>query len=43
MLTAYLVFSGFACAFTLTRGLLIARRRAARRRRRPGTPRRVLA
>jgi hypothetical protein len=32
MLTAYVTFSGFVCAFAVARGLLIARRRAARRR-----------
>lgn len=43
MLTAYLTFSGFACAFVLVRGLLIARRRAARRRLRLALSQRMLA
>ncbi|WP_268244907.1 hypothetical protein [Cognatilysobacter bugurensis] len=43
MLTAYLTFSGFVCAFAVTRGLLIARRRAARRRMRLSASERVLA
>lgn len=43
MLTAYLTISAAVCAFTVTRGLLIARRRAAYRRLQLATSERLLA